>query len=126
MVQSRSSIWFINTITPHLICEYINICDALRDLVPFEQFKKCEKHPRRKVTFNLELFHCGKSAFHELLHYFSSIEAVSHISQVYILIAFYIGKVLAMEWEKRFLKTCQKYKALFRYSSCFNLSFHEF
>ena len=28
-----------------------NICDALRDLVPFEQFKKHEKHPLRRVIF---------------------------------------------------------------------------
>ena len=27
------------------------ICDALRDLVPFAQFKKCEKHPWRSVNF---------------------------------------------------------------------------
>ena len=27
-------------------------CDALRDFVPFVQFKKCEKHPWRSVTFN--------------------------------------------------------------------------
>ena len=26
-------------------------CDALRDLVPFAQFKKREKHPWRSVTF---------------------------------------------------------------------------
>ena len=26
------------------------ICDALRDLVAFEQFKKREKHPQRSVT----------------------------------------------------------------------------
>ena len=26
-------------------------CDALRDLVPFVQFKKCEKHLWRSVTF---------------------------------------------------------------------------
>ena len=26
-------------------------CDALRHLVPFVQFKKCEKHPRRSVNF---------------------------------------------------------------------------
>ena len=34
----------------------INICelhsDALRDLVPFVQFKKREKHPWRSVTFS--------------------------------------------------------------------------
>ena len=28
------------------------ICDALRDLVPFVQFKKREKHPRRSVNFS--------------------------------------------------------------------------
>ena len=28
-----------------------HICDALRDLVPFVQFKKREKHPWRSVTF---------------------------------------------------------------------------
>ena len=27
-------------------------CDALRDLVPFVQFKKREKHPWRSVTFS--------------------------------------------------------------------------
>ena len=28
------------------------ICGALRDLVPFAQFKKREKHPRRSVNFS--------------------------------------------------------------------------
>ena len=28
------------------------ICNALRDLVPFVQYKKREKHPRKSVTFN--------------------------------------------------------------------------
>ena len=28
------------------------ICDALRDLAPFVQFKKYEKHPWRSVTFS--------------------------------------------------------------------------
>ena len=28
------------------------ICDALRDLVPFVQFKKREKHAWRSVNFN--------------------------------------------------------------------------
>ena len=28
------------------------ICDALRDLVPFVQFKKREKHPWRSVNFS--------------------------------------------------------------------------
>ena len=31
---------------------YICICDALPDLVPFAQFKKRNKHPRRSVTFS--------------------------------------------------------------------------
>ena len=30
----------------------LRICDALRDFVPFVQFKKREKHPWRSVTFN--------------------------------------------------------------------------
>ena len=30
----------------------ILICDALRDLVPFAQFKKREKHPKRSVKFS--------------------------------------------------------------------------
>ena len=29
-----------------------SICDVLRDLVPFVQFKKCEKHPLRSITFS--------------------------------------------------------------------------
>ena len=29
-----------------------NRCDVLRDLVPFVQFKKREKHPRRSATFS--------------------------------------------------------------------------
>ena len=32
------------------VCIYI--CDTLRDLVPFVQFKKREKHPWRSVTFS--------------------------------------------------------------------------
>ena len=30
--------------------------DVLRDLVPFAQFKKREKHPWRSVTFNCTIF----------------------------------------------------------------------
>ena len=30
----------------------MRICDALRDLVSFVQFKKCEKHPCASVTFS--------------------------------------------------------------------------
>ena len=31
--------------------KFLEICDALRDLVPFVQFKKREKHPWRSVNF---------------------------------------------------------------------------
>ena len=31
------------------------MCDVLRDLVPFKQFQKREKHPWRSVTFILEV-----------------------------------------------------------------------
>ena len=31
---------------------FLPICDALRDLVPFAQFKKLGKHPWRSVTFS--------------------------------------------------------------------------
>ena len=30
----------------------VNLCDALRDLIPFVQFKKREKHPSRIITFS--------------------------------------------------------------------------
>ena len=38
----------------HKILSYLFklLCDALRDLVPFIQFKKREKHPWRSVTFS--------------------------------------------------------------------------
>ena len=32
----------------------MSICDALRDFVPFVQFKKREKQPWRSVTFRLQ------------------------------------------------------------------------
>ena len=32
--------------------KYITICDALRDLAAFAQFKKREKHPWRSVNFS--------------------------------------------------------------------------
>ena len=35
-----------------MISEEIMICDALRDFVPFVQFKKSEEHPWRIVTFS--------------------------------------------------------------------------
>ena len=33
-------------------CNVVYACDVLRDLVPFEQFKKHEKHLWRRVTFS--------------------------------------------------------------------------
>ena len=33
------------------LSKHVNMCDALRDLVPFVQFKKREKHPWKSVTF---------------------------------------------------------------------------
>ena len=30
----------------------VNICDTLRDLLPFAQFKKCVKHLLRSVAFS--------------------------------------------------------------------------
>ena len=35
-----------------------HICGALRDLVPFVQFKKCEKYPWRSVNFSTFLHGC--------------------------------------------------------------------
>ena len=35
-----------------IIDEAFSICDVLRDLVTFVQFKKREKHPWRTVTFS--------------------------------------------------------------------------
>ena len=43
--MSNSSNWV------HIEIIY-NICDALRGLVPLAQFKKREKHPRRRDTFS--------------------------------------------------------------------------
>ena len=37
------------------------ICDALRDLLSYVQFKKREKHPWRNVTFSLVTFTFTKS-----------------------------------------------------------------
>ena len=35
-----------------LLGSFINICDVLRDLVPFVQFEKREKHPWGSITFS--------------------------------------------------------------------------
>ena len=45
-------IQYVTNKTRFLRCLCIHIiCDALRDLVSFVQFKKCEKHPWRSVAF---------------------------------------------------------------------------
>ena len=55
--------WFVPILTPNLPLLFIifymvfkamwtYICDVLRDLVPFVQFKKREKHPQRNATFS--------------------------------------------------------------------------
>ena len=36
-------------------CSKDYVCDILRDLVPFVQFKKGEKHPWKSVTFSCRL-----------------------------------------------------------------------
>ena len=42
----------INNLSRHKPLKMLTICDALRDLIPFVQFKKREKHPLRSDTFN--------------------------------------------------------------------------
>ena len=44
----RQTSWTISRIA----CNIPYICDALRDLVSFVQFKKREKHPWRNVIFS--------------------------------------------------------------------------
>ena len=34
------------------VVDLINICEALRDLIPFVQLKKREKHPWESVTYS--------------------------------------------------------------------------
>ena len=47
---------FALTIASHVVKNYLKIiakiCGALRDLVPFVQFKKREKHPWKSVNFS--------------------------------------------------------------------------
>ena len=44
-----------------------DICDVLRDLVHFVQFKKREKHPWRSVTFS-EVAGSRKTSYMSILH----------------------------------------------------------
>ena len=48
---------------------YWNKCDALRDLVQFVQFKKCEKHPCRSVNFSKVAGFSHASATHHKYGY---------------------------------------------------------
>ena len=52
LITSNQVVQFIirNLTEPFFIC--YSICDALRDLVPYVQFKKREKHSWRSVTFS--------------------------------------------------------------------------
>ena len=45
----------IYSVLNNQIFSVYNICDALRDLVPFAQFKKREKHPLRSATLVLKV-----------------------------------------------------------------------
>ena len=47
------TLFAVNTM---LLNNFSTICDALRDLVPFAQPKKREKHPWRSVTFSITFF----------------------------------------------------------------------
>ena len=54
----KESIDCFSSLSPSL--EQGVICDVLRYLVPFLQFKKREKHPWRSVTFSMDVFHVFK------------------------------------------------------------------
>ena len=51
--EKNSSTFHILSLEHLLLCFYKcpGACDALRDLVPFAQFKKREKYPWSSVTF---------------------------------------------------------------------------
>ena len=59
-------IWLLLLLKPVALfldyCSFIWICDVLRDLAPFAQLKKREKHPWRSVTFSkVAGFSCNAS-----------------------------------------------------------------
>ena len=64
------------------------ICGALRDLVPFVQFRKREKHPRTSVYFSnllkVTLFHGCFSRFLNSIHVTISHNAPHFISPGYL------------------------------------------
>ena len=70
---------------------YRKICDALRDLVPFVEFKKREKHPSKSVTFSkvaglqhanllkVTLLHgCTKMIPNRATHYYEYQKRICH------------------------------------------------
>ena len=61
------------------------ICDALRYLVPFVQFKKREKHPWRSVTFILKVT-LLRGCFSRFLNCTSGIKSrnASHIIRIIV------------------------------------------
>ena len=55
LISTMKMIILIQSLTNEILIELIfnsQICDALRDLVPFEQFKKRENHPWTSVTLS--------------------------------------------------------------------------
>ena len=64
------------------------ICGALRDLVPFVQFKKREKHPWRSVNFTNGTKSCNASHFRQRLwsRYFSKHAIFHYLFLEYILL----------------------------------------
>ena len=63
IIKNKAENFMIAQALPALVCIFIIIlidnlfvhfliCDALRDLVPFVQLKKREKHPQRSVNLN--------------------------------------------------------------------------
>ena len=53
-------------------------CDALRDLAPFAQFKKREKHPWRKVTFRKV---AGKHSSMDVFHVFKIVPTLPNCAK---------------------------------------------
>ena len=79
---STAHIWKIDHLWSfnfQICSSHHNICDALRNLVPFVQFKKREIHPWRCVTFR-------KVAGYDVFHFFWILQMVTNrvIHQKYI------------------------------------------
>ena len=57
----------------------MEICDALRDLVPFDQFKKREKYSWRSVTFSKKVT-LPMVSFSRFLNYINGIKSRKSVS----------------------------------------------